>query len=74
LKSPGLTDLTFVNAHLAAFDEMVEKRNASFHELLKRLQFDLGTTVQVGATAPVSAMYNIFESDVLFWMVVVIRC
>ncbi|KAF7343256.1 Inositol polyphosphate 5-phosphatase OCRL-1 [Mycena venus] len=67
-KNPGPTVLTFVNAHLAAFDEMVEKRNADFHELVKRLQFDLGTVVQEGAAAPVPVTCNIFESDVLFWM------
>jgi phosphatidylinositol-bisphosphatase len=69
VKSPGPTVLTFVNAHLAAFDEMIEKRNADFHDLAKRLQFDLGTTVQDGAAAPVPVTCNIFESDVLFWMV-----
>ncbi|KAJ7850026.1 Endonuclease/exonuclease/phosphatase, partial [Mycena olivaceomarginata] len=41
VKNPGPTVLTFVNAHLAAFDEMVEKRNADFHDLAKRLRFDL---------------------------------
>ncbi|KAJ7880394.1 Endonuclease/exonuclease/phosphatase [Mycena olivaceomarginata] len=40
VKNPGPTVLTFVNAHLAAFDEMVEKRNADFHDLAKCLRFD----------------------------------
>ncbi|KAF4603303.1 hypothetical protein EYR38_003716 [Pleurotus pulmonarius] len=31
------TVLTFVNTHLAAFDEMVDKRNMDFHDLSKRL-------------------------------------
>ncbi|KAJ6493027.1 DNase I-like protein [Mycena sanguinolenta] len=63
LANPGPTVLTFVNAHLAAFDEMVEKRHADFHDLAKRMRFDLG----MDAAVPVPC--SIFESDVLFWMV-----
>ena len=37
---PGSTTLTFVDAHLAAFDDMVEKRNSDFHELSRRLLFE----------------------------------
>lgn len=40
LHSPGLTTFTFVNAHLAAFDEMVDKRNSDFQDLSKRLSFE----------------------------------
>ncbi|KAF9484055.1 DNase I-like protein [Pholiota conissans] len=40
ITSPGSTSLTFVNAHLAAFDEMVDKRNSDFLDLSKRLSFD----------------------------------
>lgn len=40
LHSPGSTTLTFVNAHLAAFDEMVDKRNSDFQDLSKRLSFE----------------------------------
>lgn len=40
LRSPGSTSLTFVNAHLAAFDEMVDKRNSDFQELSRKLYFD----------------------------------
>ncbi|KAJ7243583.1 Endonuclease/exonuclease/phosphatase [Mycena haematopus] len=61
LANPAPTVLTFVNAHLAAFDEMVDRRNADFHDLAKRLRFDLDTDDAVSVT--------IFESDVLFWMV-----
>jgi phosphatidylinositol-bisphosphatase len=74
VKNPGPTVLTFVNAHLAAFDEMVEKRNADFHDLAKRLRFDLGPTLPEGATAPVPVTCNIFESDALFWMVGLFIC
>ncbi|KAJ6457770.1 DNase I-like protein [Mycena vitilis] len=68
MKNPGPTALTFVNAHLAAFDDMFEKRNADFHDLAKRLQFDLGSGVPEGGAAPVPVTCNVFESDVLFWM------
>lgn len=34
------TLLTFVNAHLAAFDEMVDKRNSDYRELTRRLRFN----------------------------------
>ncbi len=40
LRSPGPTSLTFVNAHLAAFDEMTDKRNSDFQELSRRLGFE----------------------------------
>ncbi|KAF7289711.1 DNase I-like protein [Mycena indigotica] len=43
LRKPGSTILTFVNSHLAAFDEMVDRRNADYAELTKRLRFELGT-------------------------------
>ncbi|KAJ7118421.1 DNase I-like protein [Mycena crocata] len=69
VQNPGPTVLTFVNAHLAAFDGMYEKRNADFHDLAKRLQFDLGvSSAQVEGVAPVPVTCNIFQSDVLFWM------
>ncbi|KAJ6625186.1 DNase I-like protein [Mycena sp. CBHHK59/15] len=65
----GATVLTFVNAHLAAFDEMFEKRHADYHELSRRLQFDLGTALPAVEGAPLATVTcNIFESDVLFWM------
>ncbi|KAF9531074.1 Endonuclease/exonuclease/phosphatase [Crepidotus variabilis] len=40
VNQPGPTTLTFVNAHLAAFDEMVDKRNSDFHDLSRRLTFE----------------------------------
>lgn len=40
IETPGSTVITFVVSHLAAFDDMVEKRNANFHDLGKRLTFD----------------------------------
>ncbi|KAG1789123.1 DNase I-like protein [Suillus plorans] len=72
--SPSPTVLTFVNAHLAAFDEMVERRNFDFHDLSRRLVFDqtdepdsnsYANTASETSRRPV----GLFESDVLFWMV-----
>ncbi|KAF5350453.1 hypothetical protein D9756_008648 [Leucocoprinus leucothites] len=73
-KAAALT-LTFVNAHLAAFDEMVERRNQEFHELSRRLMFGR----ELNETEP--AVYedelvaqerlltiSLYETDVLFWM------
>ncbi|KAF8961879.1 DNase I-like protein [Flammula alnicola] len=40
IRSPGATTFTFVNAHLAAFDEMVDKRNSDFQDLSRRLSFE----------------------------------
>jgi phosphatidylinositol-bisphosphatase len=57
---PGPTTLTFVNAHLAAFDEMVDKRNSDFHELSKRLLFqtnDIGTAF----SSPNSSLESYFS-------------
>ncbi|EAU84020.2 hypothetical protein CC1G_11458 [Coprinopsis cinerea okayama7 len=65
------TILTFVNAHLAAFDEMVDKRNQDFHDLSKRLNFPVSLPSKpeeeddMSYSLPQSTAY---ESDVLFWM------
>jgi len=69
--SPSPTVLTFVNAHLAAFDEMVERRNFDFHELSRRLVFDPtdGLDRDANAELETSKVVGLFESDVLFWMV-----
>ncbi|KIK80565.1 hypothetical protein PAXRUDRAFT_765418 [Paxillus rubicundulus Ve08.2h10] len=64
------TILTFVNAHLAAFDEMVDRRNYDFQELSGRLEFPPnglnGTYPPDSATGDT---YSIYQGDVLFWMV-----
>jgi phosphatidylinositol-bisphosphatase len=70
--SPSPTVLTFVNAHLAAFDEMVERRNFDFHELSRRLVFYPSEELVPDANAEVEyprKSSGLFESDVLFWMV-----
>ncbi|KAJ3779009.1 DNase I-like protein [Lentinula raphanica] len=55
IETPGPTVLTFVVSHLAAFDEMVAKRNADFHELSKRLIFDSGSLVTSTSSGSVSS-------------------
>ncbi|KAG5337216.1 hypothetical protein C0989_010267 [Termitomyces sp. Mn162] len=65
VRSPGPTILTFVNSHLAAFDEMAEKRNSDFQEISKKLKFGPPLSDRAG-TVPVHM--SVYESDVLFWM------
>ena len=101
--SPNPTTLTFVNTHLAAFDEMAEKRNSDFHELSRRLSFESGTASQASQAPSVpdsdesndlrdayqsappmslgesyeaemfgvstSHPLNIYETNILFWLV-----
>ncbi|KAG2108377.1 DNase I-like protein [Suillus discolor] len=72
--SPSPTVLTFVNAHLAAFDEMVERRNFDFHDLSRRLVFDQPDELDSNSYANTASETSrrpvgLFESDVLFWMV-----
>ena len=68
------TGFVFVNAHLAAFDEMFEKRNSDFHDLCKRLVFDLPSSAEdVLSTGswytPAAMPLSIFDTDALFWLV-----
>lgn len=69
--APSLpTILTFVNSHLAAFEEMLDRRNADFHDLSSRLLFrprpDLFTETPAENLPQVDI--SIFDTDVLFWM------
>ncbi|KAH8118813.1 DNase I-like protein [Phellopilus nigrolimitatus] len=72
------TVLTFVNAHLAAFDDLTERRNADFHDLSRRLLFSSVVSHSLNnSTAPdaessgttVTDAETVFQSDILFWMV-----
>ncbi|KAF6751635.1 DNase I-like protein [Ephemerocybe angulata] len=66
----GSTVLTFVNAHLAAFDEMVDKRNQDFHDLSKRLTFEVTWPSEEDQELDYSLpTLSAYESDALFWMV-----
>ena len=63
-----------MNAHLAAFDEMYDRRNADFHDLSKRLQFDSGVPAADSPTdedgSPlVTVPLSVFQTDALFWLV-----
>ena len=64
------TVLTFVNSHLAAFDEMVDRRNADFHDLSSRLLFRRQADPTAEAPAGNSPQVDVsaFDTDVLFWM------
>jgi inositol polyphosphate 5-phosphatase INPP5B/F len=73
--SPRPVVLTFVNAHLAAFDEMYERRNADFHDLSKRLSFDSGISMDefVDQDSPSSSSsrlipLNVYQTDAVFWL------
>ncbi|KAF9045408.1 DNase I-like protein [Panaeolus papilionaceus] len=76
--SPGPTTITFVNAHLAAFDEMVDKRNLDFHDISKRLVFENTFTPAVDASeegkeaedaqTPLPWL-SVYDCDALFWLV-----
>ncbi|KAF8843428.1 DNase I-like protein [Paxillus ammoniavirescens] len=64
------TILTFVNAHLAAFDEMVDRRNYDFQELSGRLAFPPnGLNGNYAPDNVTGDVYSIYQSDILFWMV-----
>ncbi|KAF7795709.1 hypothetical protein EIP86_006874 [Pleurotus ostreatoroseus] len=72
--SPRPAVLTFVNAHLAAFDEMYDKRNQDFHDLSRRLSFDSGIperdassySSSSGTEYPMpNVPLNVFQSDAL---------
>ncbi|KAG9308328.1 DNase I-like protein [Chiua virens] len=64
------TILTFVNAHLAASDEMVERRNYDFQQLSGSLTFHPnGHNGSYPSTSFLRDTYSIYHSDVLFWMV-----
>lgn len=76
MKAAGPLSLTFVNAHLAAFDEMVEKRNQEFHELSRRLTFgrdleevEMTDTDGNSGEPSMPVGISVFEADALFWMV-----
>ncbi|ETW77518.1 hypothetical protein HETIRDRAFT_105366 [Heterobasidion irregulare TC 32-1] len=70
--SPLPTALTFVNSHLAAFEEMLDRRNADFHDLSRRLSFPL-TPQYVSPTQNGVGALSVYHSDVLIWMVSALR-
>jgi inositol polyphosphate 5-phosphatase INPP5B/F len=56
---------------------MVDKRNADFHDLSKRLDFDIAPGQNAGLSpifgqapaSPVGEKVGIYEADALFWLV-----
>jgi len=61
-----------VNAHLAAFDEMVDRRNEEFHELSRKLVF--ARDVENGVyrddfDLEAKSVASLYETDALFWFV-----
>ncbi|KAF8351983.1 DNase I-like protein [Amanita rubescens] len=71
VKTPNVTVLTFVNAHLAAFDEMADRRNVDFHELSRRLVFETrsGRAEEVEEDAEETIPWlGLFNTDALFWL------
>jgi phosphatidylinositol-bisphosphatase len=71
--SPLPITFTFVNSHLAAFDDHMEQRNLDFHDLSRRIKFGPYTGyVWAPRTKHREARprkLNIFASDVLLWLV-----
>ncbi|KZT64220.1 DNase I-like protein [Daedalea quercina L-15889] len=70
------TTLTFVNSHLAAFDEMFDRRNADFHDICKRLSFESGASIPEGSaqnddpSVNNALALNVFETDAIFWTLI----
>ncbi|KAL5487537.1 hypothetical protein ACEPAI_5645 [Sanghuangporus weigelae] len=62
------TVVTFVNAHLAAFDEYTDRRNADFHDLSRRLAFVSPAGTPTSEETMDQSAESIFQSDILFWM------
>ncbi|KAF9507025.1 hypothetical protein BS47DRAFT_1398971 [Hydnum rufescens UP504] len=62
------TTLCLVNSHLAAYDEMAEKRNLDYRELCRRLSFPLLAATPAEAANSPPGTAPIFDCDCLFWM------
>ncbi|KAK2460857.1 hypothetical protein APHAL10511_007327 [Amanita phalloides] len=71
VKTPNSTVLTFVNAHLAAFDEMFDRRNTDYQDLSKRLTFETNARLPEEAEEDIDTLLpwlGLFNSDALFWL------
>ncbi|KAH8997936.1 DNase I-like protein [Lactarius akahatsu] len=66
--------LTFVNSHLAAFDDQLDRRNADFHDISRRLTFgpcaEYAWGPQTSGTGEGPPMLDIYASDFLLWLIV----
>ncbi|KAH9020036.1 Endonuclease/exonuclease/phosphatase [Lactarius pseudohatsudake] len=64
--------LTFVNSHLAAFDDQLDRRNADFHDISRRLTFgpcaEYAWGPQTSGTGEGPPILDIYASDFLLWL------
>ncbi|KAF8273650.1 Endonuclease/exonuclease/phosphatase [Lactarius quietus] len=60
--------LTFVDSHLAAFEDHLDRRNADFHDISRRLTFGPCAEYARGPSGDGPTMLDIYESDFLLWM------
>ena len=64
---------TFVNSHLAAFDDHLEHRNADFHDISRRLEFgpcmEYMWAPRTRHEEAEPQTVNIYASSVLIWLV-----
>ena len=64
---------TFVDSHLAAFEDHLERRNADFRDISRRLTFgpcaEYSWGPHANGTGEGLIMLDIYASDFLLWMV-----
>lgn len=61
--------LTFVDSHLAAFEDHLDRRNADFYDISRRLTFGPCTEYVRSRSGGGSNMLDIYASDFLLWLV-----
>jgi phosphatidylinositol-bisphosphatase len=61
--------LTFVDSHLAAFEDHFDRRNADFHDISRRLTFGPCAEYARGHSGDGLTMLDIYASDFLLWLV-----
>jgi phosphatidylinositol-bisphosphatase len=67
--SPIPIILTFVDSHLAAFEDHLDRRNADFHDISRRLTFGPCAEYVRGRSGEGLTMLDIYASDFLLWLV-----
>lgn len=61
--------LTFVDSHLAASEDHLDRRNADFQDISRRLTFGPYTEYVSGRSGEGLTMLDIYASDFLLWLV-----
>ncbi|KLO08776.1 DNase I-like protein [Schizopora paradoxa] len=61
------TVLTFINTHLAAFDDYTDKRNSDYHNIVRRVNF-LPNLTEVSEEGDFRIPESLFQTDAVFWM------